>query len=616
MLSKLGQGFTVISFALLLASCASVEHSPSSGGETYFDAAFNDRNRAPASMSPPQTISDGSSPLDPVHLRTQADYHFAMGEAYSLEGNPQKAIEAFKMVLVYDQASAEVNLRLSAEYVKAGMISEALENAELAVKRNPKLIDGRILLGGLYSTLKVFDKALAQYEEVLKIQPLNTEAPMYIGAVYAEKKQYDKAAKYFEALAKNEENASPYYAYYYLGRIRSEQEGPAFQKAAEMAYKKSLELKPDYVESLVALGSLYIKLDQEPKALELYRTFQRDQGPNYRVAEILSQAYLEQEKYDLALEQLEILEGNSDDILNVKVKMALVYIEQKKYDSAITKLKDILKQVPDSDKIRFYLAAVYEEIKKNSEAVEQFLRIPAASQYYGEAIVHAAYLMKQDQKVDEAVTAVKKGLEARDDLPQLYAIYASLLDEKGEYREAVTLLEKATKKFADNVQLRFFLGTLQDRIGNKDEVIANMKQVIEMDPNHVQGLNYLAFTYAETGANLDEAENLVRKALDIEPKDGFILDTLGWILYKKGQFSDSVKVLESAHKFQPSESIIAEHLGDAYNKVQLVEKAKTMYEKAAILEPDVRKVRDIRTKITILEEQQLKVGSERRPASN
>lgn len=615
MLSKLAQGFTIILSALLLASCATTTPA-TSGGETYFDAAFNDRNRAPASMSPPETVADGSSPLDPVHLRTQADFHFAMGEAFSLEGNQQKAIESFKMVLIYDQGSAEVHLRLAAEYVKSGMISEALENAEIAVKRNPKLVDGRILLGGLYSTLKVFDKALAQYEEVLKIDSQNTEAPMYIGAVYAEKKQYDKAAKYFEALAKNEDNASPYYAYYYLGRIRSEQEGAAFQKAAEIAYKKSLDLKPDYVESLVALGSLYIKLDQEPKALELYRTFQRDQGPNFRVAEILSQAYLEQEKYDLALEQLEILEANTDDILNIKVKMALVYIEQKKFDPAIAKLKDILKQVPDSDKIRFYLAAVYEEIKRNSEAVEQFLRIPASSQYYGEAIVHAAYLMKQDQKVDEAVASVKKALESRQDLPQLYAIYASLLDEQGNFKEAVTLLEKATKKFADNVQLRFFLGTLQDRVGNKEEVIANMKQVIDMDPNHVQGLNYLAFTYAETGANLDEAEGLVRKALEIEPKDGFILDTLGWILYKKGSFTDSVKVLESAHKFQPAESIIAEHLGDAYNKVQMMEKARGMYEKAAILESDVRKVRDIRTKITILEQQQMKVGgSDRKPAS-
>ncbi len=616
MLSKI----SLFGLCLAMMACASsssrsrVDHDATGNAGYYYDSAYNDRNRAPASMSPPAGKPSQEDELDPVYLRTQADYYFQVGEAQSLEGNHQKAVEAFKMVLVYDSKSSLVHLRLAAEYVKVGQLTQALENAELAVRKDPKSTDARILLGGLYSTLKVYDKALAQYEEVLKIDPSSTEGPMYIGALYAEQKQYDKAVKYFEKLAKHEDYTTPYLAWYYIGRIRSEQNGRAFEKATEDAYKKSLSLKSDYVDALLALGGFYMKKDQEKKAIELYKNFQREQGNNPRVAEILAQAYLEHEQYDLAYEQLEIVEASAEDVLSARMRMALVLIEQKKFEQAVVKLKEVLRQVPESDKIRFYLAAIYEEMGKRTEAIENFSRIPAESQYFGESVVHAAYLLKQEKKLDAAIDVVKEGLAKRQDVAQFYSIYASLLDEKGDYKKAASVLADGGQKFPDNIQLQFFLGTIQDRMGDKRKVVEQMKKVIEMDPNHVQGLNYLAFTYAESNNNLEEAEKLVRRALEIEPHDGYILDTLGWILYKKGKFQESIKVLEAALKSQPNESIIAEHLGDAYNKHQLVDKARQMYKRAADAETDARKVREIREKITALDRQELR-ASDRQPAS-
>lgn len=607
------QGLSVAVFllAVFIVGCATTDHAQDRS--TYYEAAYNDRNRAPASMTPPEKIESTQS-LDPLNVQTQADYYFSMAEAQSYEGNHQKAIESLKMVQVYDQKSAHVPLRLSAEYLKLGMFSQAIEQAELAVQRNPKLIDGYLLLGGLYSSMKTYDKALQQYQTVLKIEPNNTEAPLYIGAVYAEKKENDKAVKYFESLARNEDYASPHVAHYYIGRIRSEQEGPQYQRAAEQAFQKSLSLKPTYTESILALGSLYMKNKQETKAIQLLSSYQREHGPNSRVAEVLSQYYLEEEKYDLAFEQFEILENTSDEPLNIKVKMALILIEQKKYRPAIAKLNEVLVQVPDSDKIRFYLAAVYEEVGDMEKAVEHFQRVPTESQFYGEALVHSAYILKQQKKIDEALKHVKNGLQQRQDIPQLYAVYASLLDEKRQYSEANEILKSAVEKFPDHVQLRFFLGTIQDRLGDKRSVISHMKKVIELDPNHVQGLNYLAFTYSEMDEHLDEAEKLVKRALELEPRDGYILDTLGWILFKRGNTMEAIKVLETAQKAQPTESVIADHLGDAYLKHQMVDRARAMYEKAIQLEADEKKIDELRMKLTKIDKQQVK-GHLRVPAS-
>lgn len=603
----------IVTALFMLSACATMQDSDKA---PYFDAAFNDKNRAPAAFAPQLlTAGEGTTTvLDPLYLRTQADYYFAMGESYSLDGNHSKAIDAFKMTLLYDQDSAMVNIRLATEYFKTAQFTESLTQAEEAIRKDPKNIDGRLLLGGLYLSLKLFPKAIAQYEYVMKVQPNNVEAPVYLGAAYTELKQYDKAVKFFDALLKNDDYATPHLAWYYIGRVRADQKGEAFQKAALKAYQKSIEIKPDFLDGYLAIGAYYTQKNQEDKAIALYKKFQKEQGPNAKVAEILAQIYVENENYDQAYEQYQILEGSSEDTLNIKLKMALILIERKDYATAAAKLEDILRDAPESDKIRFYLGAVYEESKDTDKSIANFKKIPATSQFFGEAMVHTAFMLKNKGRVTEAIDVIEGALKERKDQAQLYAMYASLLDERGEYNKALGMLTDAVEKFPESAQLRFYYGTLFDRTGKKDRVVTEMKKVLELDPKHVQAMNYLAFTWAESNSNLGDAEKMARNALAIDPKDGYIMDTLGWVLYKQGRFTESVKVLEAAFKNQSTVSIIAEHLGDAYYKHQMIEKARKMYMRAADLESDSKKVESIRAKITAIEKQQIPVEM-RMPAS-
>lgn len=600
-------------FLLTLTACATFT-SGDSEKAPYYEASFDDKNRAPASFAPPVVAQDGSGTLDPLYMRTQADYYFAMGETYALEGNSLKAIESFKMVLVYDTQSPSVNMRLAAEYLKQGMVTESLAQAEESVKKDPKNVDARLLLGGLYSSLKAYPKAMEQYNTVMKLQPENTEAPLYIGALYSEQKQPDKAVKYFESLLKNPEYTTPYLAHYYIGRVRFEQSESKYQKEAETSFKRALDLKPDFADAVLSLGTLYARAKNEDKAIALYRSFQKENSLSPRVAEVLAQIFIERGDYESAYEQLEVMENDSDEPLNVRMKMALILIEQKKYDLAVQKLEEILKDAPESDKVRFYLAAIYEETRQHEKAVKEYRKIPTTSTYFGESVVHAAYLLKGLGRLEEGLEVAAAALKQRQDHPQIFAMYASLLDEKGDVKTASKTLEEGMKKFPDNAQLRFYYGTINDRLGHKDVVVSEMQKVLELDPNHVQGMNYLAFTWAEMGVKLTEAEALARRALELEPADGYILDTLGWILYKQHKYSDAIKYLEAAHKQQGTVSIIAEHLGDAYYKQSMVEKAKKMYRKAAELETDVKKVQEIRSKITAIEKQELN-STPRLPAS-
>lgn len=596
------------------SGCASGPKSEDSqiggGYSEYNESVFKQGNRAPASMSPPSELAES-----PGGAQSQADYHFTMGEALSFDGKHQKAIEAFKAVVSYDPDSARVPLRISAEYIKLGMMSEALEYCELAAKKDPKLVDARLLLGGLYSAMKTYDKALTEYQAVLKLEPEHPEAPLYIGAIYAEQNQSEKAAQYFTVLAKNPAYPQPHVAQYYLGRIRSEQKGKKYEKAAEQAFKQALKISPRHLDSLIALGQLYVTQSRETKFLELYRNYISENGTDPRLSEILAQYHLENENFGEAERELIVLETSLEDNLSVKVRLAMVLIEQKKFEEALVKLHQVLKAAPESDKIRFYLAAVYEESGKWDEAIHHFKNVPKESQFYGESVVHAAHLLRQQKKTSEALSVVESGIKHRDDLPQMYSLYASLLDEQQDYSKAKEVLLSAAKKFPESVQIQFFLGTLFDRTGDKPKVIGHMKKVIEMDPNHVQGLNYLAFTYAEQGENLAEAEVLVKRALKFDPEDAYILDTYGWIQFKQGRLREALKTLEKASAKLPKEAVIVEHLGDVYFRLSLVEKARSMYERALSLEVDRDKLNQLKEKILNLDDPKLTSETRRQPAS-
>ncbi|MES3037195.1 MAG: tetratricopeptide repeat protein [Bdellovibrionota bacterium] len=598
---------------LMTAGCAHLDSSLTGGanGTTNYVYGVDAQNRAPASMAAKDPV-DGTT-VDPVHIRAQADYYFATGEAFSLEGAHQKAIENFKLALVYDPDAVPVLMRISTEYLRAGLVSEAIQTAESIVKKQPTSAESRLLLGGLYSSVRLFPKAVEQYTKVMELDKKNREAPLYLGAVYSETKQPMKAIALFEKLLKDPDYPTPEQLHYYIGRVYSDMPGASAKAKSEASFKRAMALRPNYADALLSWTASKIGDKDKKEILKVLSDFQKKHGPNQKVAETLAQIYIQSEQFDEAFEQYEILESLSPDNLDAKMRMALILIEKKMYEPAITKLHEILAMAPDSDRVRFYLGAIYEERKDSKNAIENYKLVPAYSQYYSESVLHAGFLMHQEGKLDDALVYLGKALEnEKMESPQVIALYSSILDEKGESAQALALLEKSVEKYPESYQIRFYLGALYDKSGAKEKTLVEMKKVIELDPNHAQALNYLAFTLVEMNKNFKDAERYAQRAVQLEPKDGYILDTYGWIQYKKGARDEALKYLEAAYKAQPEVSIIAEHLGDVYLSLAMSDKASQMYQKALEFEKDQLKISEIKTKLGQITRQKVE---DRQPAS-
>jgi Tfp pilus assembly protein PilF len=173
-------------------------------------------------------------------------------------------------------------------------------------------------------------------------------------------------------------------------------------------------------------------------------------------------------------------------------------------------------------------------------------------------------------------------------------------------------LVSAEEKFPENSQVFYYLGTLQDKMNLKAQMVESMKKVIQIEPDHAQALNFLAYTWAEKGEQLDLAEDYARKASMKEKEDAFIMDTLGWVLFKRGDYKEAINVLEKAHDMQPQVSIIMEHLGDVYTKLNKNSKARSLFIKAVETEADVERKKEISGKISLVED---KIKSVRAPAA-
>ena len=145
----------------------------------------------------------------------------------------------------------------------------------------------------------------------------------------------------------------------------------------------------------------------------------------------------------------------------------------------------------------------------------------------------------------------------------------------------------------ENTDLMFELGVIHDRQGNADQALVQMQNIVALDPDHADALNYIGYTYADQGIRLDEAEAMIQKALTLKPDNGYIIDSLGWVYFQQGRLEEALAELLRAVALIPDDPVVLEHLGDIYARLKDLENARKYYEKAlAAPEADVDKLRE------------------------
>lgn len=496
---------------------------------------------------------------------------YLKGRSAALEGNYAQALIYLEQALKLDPESIEILHQLSEVYLKDGKGEKAVDTAQRAVEKEPKNFSFRMSLGGIYASLRRYNAAKEQYKKAYELNPSDQKVQMLLGIVEAELGEMDESISIFSKAIKD----NPYseMAFFYRARIYLEMEKI---KKAKKDLNQALVIRPSFKEAGVTLGMLHERLGEIDKAIEVYNRI--DGGGRYKKR--LAQLYLSQKNYDKALKELEEYEQIEPDDFTAKVKIGLIRFELKQYEKAAARFESILKVEPKSDNIRFYLAAVYEESKNLPKAIENYKQVSVDSSFYGQSVLHVAYLLKDLNKIREGIRFAKKVIKDKNVIPEFYDMYAAFYEYEKKYKKALGIVREGLVKYPDNEKLLYFEGALQDKLGNRNAGIENMKKILAMNDNNAHALNFLGYSYAEAGENLEEAEKLISKALKLRPEDGFIEDSMGWVLFKRGKVDQALERLQKAAMMQPEEAVIFEHLGDVYAKKENLKKAAQMYQKA------------------------------------
>ena len=163
---------------------------------------------------------------------------------------------------------------------------------------------------------------------------------------------------------------------------------------------------------------------------------------------------------------------------------------------------------------------------------------------------------------------------------------STLYEETKDTKAAEKILLEGIKIFPKNVELLYALGVVYEKTDRVSESIMEMQNILKIDPEHADALNFIGYSYAERNINLEEAEKLIIKALQLKPDSGYIIDSLGWVHFKQNKLDSALTHLKKAMELLPDDYNIVEHLGDVYHKMSNIKKAREMYKRAIQLAPD------------------------------
>lgn len=213
-----------------------------------------------------------------------------------------------------------------------------------------------------------------------------------------------------------------------------------------------------------------------------------------------------------------------------------------------------------------------------------------------------AALLSRVGRSEESIAVLRKMAKERPDdlsvassLAEIYRREERYGDARTHYDRAISLVENAE---AGHWPLFYARGVSLERLGKWKLAESDLLSALELKPDEPLVLNYLGYSWVDQGVNLEKALGMIERAVEQRPEDGYIVDSLGWALFRLGQFEEAAAWLEKAAELHPEDPTINDHLGDAYWRIGRKLEARFQWRHAVAMGPESRDIKRIRAKIS------------------
>jgi tetratricopeptide (TPR) repeat protein len=366
------------------------------------------------------------------------------------------------------------------------------------------------------------------------------------------------------------------------------------KKDAGKRYERTYKADPMAVRTVEAYGRYLSRAGTKDDALKVYQDFSKA-VPGHPVI-------VEEMKEITAGEKLPVLAdspqaGAAEALYGLGASIGRRGGE----DLALIYLQLALYLEPTHTMALLSLADLYESLKKPELAIKVYDRIPPSSPLHRNAEIQIASDLDTLDRTDEAKKRLEHLVAEHPKDTEAILAFANILRGRKDFSECANVYGKAIANVPvpekANWVMFYFRGICYERSKQWPLAEADLKKALELYPDQPLVLNYLGYSWIDQGVNLDQGMNMIRRAVEQRPDDGYIVDSLGWANFRIGNYDEAVKDLDRAVELKPEDPTINDHLGDAYWRVGRVLEARFQWSHAKDLKPEPEDLPKIEEKL-------------------
>ncbi|MFN3209984.1 MAG: tetratricopeptide repeat protein [Roseovarius sp.] len=211
-------------------------------------------------------------------------------------------------------------------------------------------------------------------------------------------------------------------------------------------------------------------------------------------------------------------------------------------------------------------AELLESLERYDLATQTYKSVPRDHPAFTAAEMGRAESLRRADRMDAAIEVLDQLRESHPELPLVHVAAADLYRQTEKYDQAVTAYGNAITLLGDPQPEHWFVyyarAISNERKGQWEAAEADFRKALELNPEHPQVLNYLGYSLVEKQQKLDEALGMIERAVEAQPDSGYIVDSLGWVLYRLGRYDESIVHMERAAELMPVDPVVNDHLGD------------------------------------------------------
>jgi len=535
----------------------------------------------------PVDVKDGVQGLDGGNRAVQSDsrssdalYYYSVARLVGMEGELSAAAKSLEKAISIDPDSAYLKITLAEIYLHLDEIEKSFRVAEDALILDPDLLPGHLLLANLHARQSRYPEAIFHLEKAAELDPEDTRILFQLALYHNRNGDLPKSIIILKKLVERSPDDTPVL----LALARAYRQSDLSLLAAEI-YLEIIEQEPESFLAITELAELYRDSGRNVEAERLYLEKIREFPENARLRHRLVSQYIDAERYDDALAQLnDLIDINARDSAALR-KAGLLNFDRKEWSTAAGHFEQLIAVDAEDDQAHYYLGIAREEEGLWQEALKSFEQVDPSSSVYADALIHRAFNLNRLSRIENAISLLEDNRQLLSSRAEIFDYLSFLYAALDQLDEALAAIAAGLVQYPEDNTLLFRKIVLLEKVGQLDLADQAARELLQLNPDHVNALNFLAYSYAVRNVNLEQALTMVQKALSAKDEH-YIRDTLGWVLYRLERYEESLTQLRIAEKNAPDDPVVLEHLGFVLKALGRSDEALKAFLKALNASPD------------------------------